>query len=101
VIIAQTKNMRSRCGCEKKVERLFAISKRILWIGTASDYVAHAAPKMNEFLLAATPKTSANWPKIFLHRSKCGTPDKESRSRSILERHFLRLPTRVFHRIGG
>uniref|UniRef100_UPI003AA9A8B7 hypothetical protein n=1 Tax=Tritonibacter scottomollicae TaxID=483013 RepID=UPI003AA9A8B7 len=42
----------------------------------ACDYVAHAA-QMTNSSSPPPPKTSANWPRSFLHRSKPAKPDQK------------------------
>jgi len=46
------------------------------------DYEAHVVQKMNSSS-PQPPKTSANWPKSFPHRSKCAKPDKKGACAAI------------------
>jgi len=48
-----------------------------IWSASAaSDYVAHAV-QMTNFYSPQPPKTSANWPRSFLHRSKREKRDRK------------------------
>jgi len=63
------------CGCERKSRCSSRTSNASLaWDG--SDYVVHAAQMMNS-CSPQPPRTSGNWLRSFLRRSKRAKPDRK------------------------
>ena len=68
-------NMRSKCGSGRRSRCSSRISSASLgW--EDCDYVDHAV-QMTNSSSQQPPKTVANWPRSFLHRSKRAKPDRK------------------------
>jgi len=90
--LAKTDEYAIAMKLRKKVEMLFAPSNVFsAWVGF--DCVARAVQMTNSYS-PQPPRTSANWPRSFLHRSKREKRDKKG-VRPFLEPQFLRSQTLV------